>query len=795
MEHLRIRFSLLAVSICLIAIVLGFAGGIDVAAFKKSYTESLVASYSVAGAEPVRNIEYAIKYGKPLTNFYGMNDLLSETQQDFPEISDVRIILPDGVVAYSLQENQKTRIAEDLRKAAFSNGSFINGKNYITLGNKYDILIPIRDNQKVQIGALDMVLDNSTINSKLTNYTDKIKFLLILIALVSVISVVLLSYFVPVIKSDGEIKIRVLACILISVLAVAQLVFGILNYNLFKKIYIETSKENTSMVVKVVQRDMNSVIQKGVPVSELNGIETWLNSIVQSVPEIESLYITNIRGEVFYKTKNLILMQEELIDPSYNYSLPLIKDNLSQKGLVNLVLSRQYIEEKLTDIALDTLTVLLTSFIFMTEIIITLLLFLKRRKLESEEITEEANSRGELTQVKMIRPIAFIFFFAFSLTTSFIPIVMRGFNTSLLWMPESLKLSLPISLEAFGTIISTIITGYVIHKKGWRVPFLYGILIVCVGSVLSGISFDGTMFVLSRLITGIGYGFSWMAMRGYVGSFNSADQTQGFSSLNSGIMSGCNCGIVLGAMIAESAGYSFVFFITLGILVISAVVACLLIKKNKNEIIQTPSVQNPLKEDVLKLVFNSKILAFVLLALVPASICGAFLTYLFPITATDMGVSSANIGRAFLMYGLFVVYLGPLFGKYVGSKISIKKSIIAANLVYALAILVFGFGVSATAAIAAVLLIGFSDSFGLAAQSSYFLSFDATKQVGNGISISAFSVFYKLGQMIGPLVFGGLIALGIGTGTKIIGTLTAAFIIAYIFVNLKVKAVNKPLGM
>jgi MFS family permease len=149
------------------------------------------------------------------------------------------------------------------------------------------------------------------------------------------------------------------------------------------------------------------------------------------------------------------------------------------------------------------------------------------------------------------------------------------------------------------------------------------------------------------------------------------------------------------------------------------------------------------------------------------------------------------------MYGLFVVYLGPLFGRYVGSKINIKKSIIAANLVYALAILEFGFGINASAAIAAVLLIGLSDSFGLAAQSSYFLSFDATKHVGNGIAISAFSVFYKLGQMIGPLVFGGLIALGIGTGTKIIGILTAAFIIAYVFINinLKVKAVNKPLGM
>ena len=799
MKHFRIRFSLFMVSVCLISIILGFAGGVDIASFKKNYVESLVASYGVAGAEPVRKIEYAVKYGKPLSNFYGMNSLLSETKRDFPEIDDIKIIMPNGKVAYNIKKAEKGLVVSDsIKNSAFSEGVSENTKNYLSVENKYHILLPIQNEGGAQIGALDIVLENAIINEKITNYFNNVVAILTIIALFTILLIFLIFFFMPIVKADGEIRIKTVTIVLILILSVGQFVFGVINYNLYKKIYIETSKENTSMVVKVVQRDMNFVIQKGISVKELNGVEGWLNSIVKSVPEIESLYITNMRGEVFYKTKSLILMQEEIIDPMYNYSLPLVQDDFSQKGLVNLVLSKKYIEKKLVDIALDTVTVLVISFIFMTEIMITWMLFLARRKerlerttelgveMEGPKIREDAAIApvDELTKLKMIRPVAFVFFFAFSMTTSFIPVVMRGFKASLPWVSESLRLGLPVSFEVLGTIISTILTGYIIKKKGWKPPFFYGIVLVCIGSILSGASFSGVMFILARLVTGVGYGFAWMSMRGYVGSFPSEnEQTQGFSSLNSGIMSGLNCGIVLGAMIADRAGYSVVFYATVVFMIVSAFVAFIMIKNNGVEVELQETGMVSMKADVLHLLSDKQVLRFILLILIPASICGAFLSYLFPVSASAMGISSANIGRAFLVYGLFVVYLGPFFGKHLGSKFSVKKSIVVANFVYAAAILVFAFMMNINTAYVAVLLLGLADSFGLAAQSSCFLGFDASKKVGSGVSIATFSVFYKVGQMIGPVIFGILIAFGMGFGVKVIGLCTVALLILYMALN------------
>jgi len=817
MKHLKTRFLVLMVSVSLVIIVLGFAGAIDIASFKKNYTESIVASYRVAGTEPVRKIEYAVKYGKPLTNFYGMQELLLDTQRDFTDILDIRVILNDGTVAYNLNEKEESnKVSEYIIKRRFSSSSPRSGASYVRDENRYHILIPINNVNKEQIGALDIVLDNSTINARIADFYNEILVYLLVIVLVSIFLIIFLISIVPVIRADGGINIGYLTATLIVILLNSQIVFGVINYNLYKKVYIQTVKENTAMVVKVVQKDMNVVIEKGVPVTELNGIETWLNSIVQSVPEVESLYITDIRGDVFYKTKNLVLMQEELINPMYNYSLPLIRDNMSQKGLVNLVLSKKFIDKKLFDIALDAITLLVISFIFMTEIIITLILLLRRKKAIAVDEGSEDDDKDAAIKLDTIRPIAFVFFFAFSLTASFIPIVMKSFNDSLLWIPEGVRLSLPVSLEALGTIISTLVTGYIIDKKGWRPPFFYGILIVCAGSVLSGAAVNGTIFVLARLVTGVGYGLSWMAMRGYVSLYSlPSAQTQGFSLLNSGIMSGLNCGVVLGAMIAERAGYSFVFYVTSGLMAISTVIALLLMGNYKKEIKNTENVKvnmdtnidtskdanintnininrninTNIGQDVKKLVCDMKVVRYILLIIVPASICGVFLNYLFPVAGAELGISSANIGRAFLLYGLFVVYLGPLFGKYAGSKVGIKSSVIGANILYAAAMLVFGLCFNSWSAFAAVVLLGFSDSFGLAAQGSYFLSFDSSKKTGGGISFAIYSVFYKVGQMIGPLVFGVLISLGIGNGTTIIGISTAILLAAFIVLSRDKKKV------
>jgi len=66
-------------------------------------------------------------------------------------------------------------------------------------------------------------------------------------------------------------------------------------------------------------------------------------------------------------------------------------------------------------------------------------------------------------------------------------------------------------------------------------------------------------------------------------------------------------------------------------------------------------------------------------------------------------------------------------------------------------------------------LLGLSDSFGVAAQSNYYLSLKAVSGLGEGKAIAYFSIAGKIGQMLGPIVFGSAAVFGMVKGAGIVG--------------------------
>ena len=109
--------SLITASAFLLIVVLGFTGALNIMSFQKNYSDSLVSSCAVPGRETAEKIGYAIKYGKPLDSFWGMEKLLEQVIAISPDISAVQVVLPDGQVIYDqLGAVQNRRIQEMLRE-------------------------------------------------------------------------------------------------------------------------------------------------------------------------------------------------------------------------------------------------------------------------------------------------------------------------------------------------------------------------------------------------------------------------------------------------------------------------------------------------------------------------------------------------------------------------------------------------------------------------------------------------------------------------------------------------------
>lgn len=135
----------------------------------------------------------------------------------------------------------------------------------------------------------------------------------------------------------------------------------------------------------------------------------------------------------------------------------------------------------------------------------------------------------------------------------------------------------------------------------------------------------------------------------------------------------------------------------------------------------------------------------------PACIFGSYLSYYLPLYFTDIGRSVADVGRAKLLYGILIIYVGPMLSR----KFAASRHPGLWNLVYILlivsAFILFGLVGGLIAAFAAVLILGFSDSFGFVAQNNFFLNMLLARRLGKSKFLSALSLIKKLLEMTAQL--------------------------------------------
>lgn len=774
----------------LLILALVFAGALNISSFRDNYTQSLVSSYAVAGNDTVRNIEYAVKYGKPLDNFFDMEKILAEARDNSPNIKDVQVAMKDGKIVYNLQGKVEGQVLPASLKNGLDFDQSADNKSYraVPFEGNYHVFLPLHDRDRQWIGTLDMVFDEKIIDTRVAiPKADTLQYLLA-IAILGGFALLLIYSKVDFMDDSGEINKKRFLMIVLTVFSAAQLVYAGLNFNLFKDLYFDIARENTLLTAGIIQKDINSVLAKGVSYENLNGIDEWMQKVIDTVPEIENVYISSDQGKIFYSTSDQVKPNISGTANDFQYQLPLMKDNSGQQAAIsaniNVDLSQKYIRSKTNEIALDALTVLVIAFFFMIELTIFLLLVLKKEvyKFKKQQNPQLGNSHDEegFNEIEFIRPLAFVFFLASSMAVSYIPLMMKELYQPLLGLSKDVVLGLPISMELLCVSLSIILTGYIIDRRGWRIPFFAGLIFLAAGSLLSGLAWNGISFVLARGIAGIGYGFCWMAMRSYCTSAVSMEsKTAGLSAYNSGIFSGFNCGIAIGGMLAVRIGFSNVFFVALGAVVLSAYFVYSFMEKGA---VVAKLSDKAVKAGMGALEFlrSPAILGFFILLTLPMAVCSMFMDYFFPLFGASINLSTANIGRGLLIHGLCIVYLGPYLAGFLGKSWDIKKGTVISALMTAGAMVLFAYWGNLWAALAAILLLGLADSFGIVAQNNYFLSLPATGQMGENKALAYYSTVRRMGQVAGPFVFGGLAVLGAGRSVGIIGAACLAMLLVFI---------------
>lgn len=778
----RVQRFLLAGSLALVVVVLLFSAFLNISAFRNNYASSLVGSYSVVGGEARRQIEYALRYGKSLDNFANIETILRQIPAIVPGVVAVNVALPDGRILYDLDGAVPERhLPNALRlKADFRNEAVSSALKWMRYEGRYHAFLPIRERGGAWVGTLDLSIDASGVDRLTADYVHTSAGAMLMIALAAVVLMLGLLARVRVVDPAGEILQRRFAMLVVVVLSLAQLAYAAVNISLFRQAYPAIVADNARLSGEVIARTVDGVLKKGIDLDDMSGVDEWLRRVLASTPQIERIDLRSAGGAVLYSTH-----KAATATPQAGIEVAPPGTAHGQTPYVVLVPSATHLADKIGELALDAATMLVTSFFFMGEIIVFLVVLLKKRAaLERLRLASEIASLRQASGVdEFVRPLAFLLLLAGSLSLSFVPVMMSELYQPLFGLSRLVVIGLPISAEMFGAFVSSLLIGHVIDVRGWRPAFLGGLVLFGAGTVLSGLSTSAIEFIAARGLVGLGYGAAWMGMRGLVAAAaTESTRTRGFTVLNAGIYAGLNCGAVLGAMLAERIGFAQVFLMATVLTGVTAAFALLMLHNVRMESTEQPV---HIAHRARNFFTDPGVLALLLFVTIPAAAASMFLNYYFPLFAHSLGVAQGDVGRAFLAYGVCIIYIGPFMVLRLRRHMDARAMMAMAGVIGVSGLTVFAAQPGFSTAVVAVVLLGIAESLGLVSQNSYFVGLPAALALGRGKALSVFSGIKKIGQMLGPGAFGLATTLGVTPGLAIIAGAYLASTAAFVVVNLQ----------
>lgn len=419
-------------------------------------------------------------------------------------------------------------------------------------------------------------------------------------------------------------------------------------------------------------------------------------------------------------------------------------------GYVSGMVASEYFR----DILLDSATVLLISVFFFVEMLI----------LFSQIMERNLKSAESEVHYGMMRPVIFILLFGTEIAFSFIPIYMEKIYAPMLGLSKNVILGLPVSVSVFCAGVSFFMAGIWHDRRGWHEPFLAGTILTAMGLLYSWLAPDAIQFIISRAVSGTGYGLFFMASQGFVISYSDKNsKAHGLAILFAALYAGIICGNATGAMLSEHIGYRPVFLIG-AIFVFCAICYTLVfmrhaIRREKAQISQQPHESLRIKE-FFRFLSDRNVFALIFLSSIPANMAMiGFGNYFNPLYLSRIGTSQSDIGRIFIIYGIFLIYIGPLLSKLVDGSKNQKLYIAAGGIIGSLAFASFYFFDGLPASLMTMTMLGFSHSFVFVSQAAYLLKLNVTQELGSGKGIATFRLINRIGQTLGPVVFGWLIAI------------------------------------
>ncbi|MCM2286426.1 MAG: MFS transporter [Desulfobacula sp.] len=785
MNRLSLKSRLIVNTLVILTLALGFNAMLTLNSLEKFYVESIASQYSVVGKDLKRNIERSLGFGKSIENFVGMEKILEDTKSNLIQknvrdeaaihlstsTSDdvsVSMALPDGRILSSTRPDLVgTRPAVHAR-IDYKNAPDQASPAYIKYKDTYVTHISIRDAKDEWVATAMILFNQDQVKSVLKKVRNQSIALISAILCGGVAVLALMFHFMLPDKTgspgkngnSSKLKLQVMVFLVVGL---AQIVFSGINTYSFKTYYLEINRQKAGSLIHLLKEDIEFLLNRNIQIHKLVRIDAELNKIITGSPELREIAILDADGTPLYRAVSPEAGNPDAGNPDagnlaggagikeedpYTIRVELMKEGRIE-GYISTQILKKALFKKLLETGLDSATIIVISILFFGELLVLAFQFINR---------QARASSARRIHYKSIRPIAFLFLFCIDISISFLPLHMEALYKPVFGFSKAMVMGLPISMEMFASGLAILWAGVWMDRRGWYEPFFWGLVLSFLGLLYSWAAPNALQFILSRGMVGAGYGLSLMAVQGFViVHCDEKNQAQGLAQLFAGVYAGSICGAAMGAMLAERIGYRIVFLIAAAILVLLILGILVLMEASfKRQKPMTGSHDGPAgPAQIRAFFFNRSILGLLLFGIIPsATAVVGFVNYFFPVYLDRIGTSQSNIGRIYMVFGLCLIYIAPFVGRIMDASGSKKKYLVMGGALGSFALILYYFfgGLAVTAG--AIFLLGLSMCFD--ASRPYALTFRETRNLGIGKSLSIFTSFEKIGQIMGPVLFGVL---------------------------------------
>ncbi len=781
---------------CMLVLLLAQAliGTLSLSALNRLIADNTAERVELLARNTSAQIQTGIDLGKPLAQFFGLSVLLDDLQARAPDMLGASVVLLDGRVLASVG---KAPSASSLLHALVSGRDEGKGVTLSALGAAQQaggglvtVAVPLAGAEAALGGAVVLQVQPQDLRKK-TLLTENLKVLALTTLGAALVLALVFRYAMPLHELAAASKTRLLVPLL--VLLLAQGIYAAYTIQTFRHVWVEVTLDNTRIVGQGLQDDLNRVLGYGIAPDHLHGVERPMARLAAAFPMIGEVQLLDADGRLLNRADARGALPVAMgDDASDGLVFPLsARPGGPVLAQLRILLDEGLIAAGVRARILDAGTVVAVALVAAIELFLLLALLMDRafsaplRAASGEPIGLDDSSQVGL----VVRPVMFGFLFAMALPLSFLPLYARS-----LLPPESLEqggaflMALPIAAEMACGLLTALLAGRLTDRRGWQFPVLAGLLVSFAGNLACAWAGSLPAFIMARGLVGLGYGLTWMGLQGFIVVRSpAAYRGRNMASVIAGLFAGHLSGAAVGAMLMQQWGSGTVFVVA-AILTVLPAVGVLTLMWPYRHLLSQKAVSFAAGPSLRSWTALRKLLATrdfgMLLAgcIVPFSIAQVgLLTYALPLYAEAYGATAGSVGRVLMLYGFCVIYVGPYMARLADKSAHKKHWIVAGGLVGSAGLLSLYFASGIVAAALSVLLLALASCLAGGAQTAYMLSLDNVQRYGAGGATSVMRAADKFGQMLGPLMVGGLFAsLGISGGLAVTGAVYLAATLAFL---------------